>query len=250
MPRRSARIAGLTAVRTSPAVQLESLETDAAVGHHENSPGPNSGRSDEESVRSQKHRKQSKPNVSSLHPSLQFKNVRGRRGALKDIVEMPLDILHEIFMYLTPVEVLSLSRMCKALRRILMTKTAEYVWKQARLNLDDFPDCPDDLNEPQFANFIFSSLCNHHTDTFSAESLHVNIFDRDLICEASAKQLIKEFKKIGKSNRGAQAAWMQEQTDERQRRITHGRLCEEWLEKQDDQRAARLVEIRNRRYEA
>ncbi|KAG6897864.1 hypothetical protein C0992_010002 [Termitomyces sp. T32_za158] len=244
MPRRSARLAGSTAVRTSAAVKLESLETDVAVGHHENSPGPDSERSDE-SVRPHKRRKQSKPrkhskpNASSLHPSLQFKNVRGRRGALKDIVEMPFDILHEIFMYLTPVEVLSLSRMCKALRRILMTKTAEYVWKQARLNLDDFPDCPDDLNEPQFANFIFSSL---------SESLAVT--ERDLICEASANQLVKEFNKIRISDLRAQEAWMEEQKDERQRRITHGRLCERWLRKQDHQRADQLVEIRNRRYEA
>ncbi|KAG6886638.1 hypothetical protein C0992_003030 [Termitomyces sp. T32_za158] len=252
MPRRSARLAGSTAHRTNPAVKLQSLETDAAVGHHESSPGPDSERSDE-SVRPQKRRKQSgrkqsKPNASSLHPSLQFKNVRGRRGALKDIVEMPFDILHEIFMYLTPVEVLSLSRMCKALRRILMTKTAEYVWKQARLNLEDFPDCPDDLNEPQFANFIFSSLCNNYTDTFSAESLHVDVYAPDLICEASANRLIKEFNGI--SDRKAQEAWMEEQKEERQRRITHGRLCEEWLTKQDHQRAEQLVEIRNRRYEA
>ncbi|KAG6835034.1 hypothetical protein H0H93_005457 [Arthromyces matolae] len=89
-----------------------------------------------------------------------FKNVRGRRGALKGIVEMPLDILYESFMYLTSVEVLHLSRTCKALRRILMTKSAECVWKQARYNLDDFPDRLDDLNEPQLAAFVFSALCD------------------------------------------------------------------------------------------
>ncbi|KAG6846916.1 hypothetical protein H0H93_011147 [Arthromyces matolae] len=63
-----------------------------------------------------------------------FKNVRGRRGALKGIVEMPLDILYE----------------------------AECVWKQARWNLDDFPDRLDidDLNEAQLAAFVFSALCD------------------------------------------------------------------------------------------
>ncbi|KAG6895534.1 hypothetical protein C0992_000790 [Termitomyces sp. T32_za158] len=202
MPRASS-----AAVRTNPAADLESLNTDATVENHEILPGTGPERLGYEGcVTPQKCRKQSKPNMSSLHPSLQSKYVRGRRAALKDIVEIPLDILHEIFMYLTPVEILSLSRISKALRRILMTQTAEYVWKQARLNLDDFPDCPDDLNEPQFANLIFAALCD--------------------------------------------VVWIQEQTDERQRQIARGRLCEKWLEKQADERAAELDKIHTRRYKA
>ena len=63
-------------------------------------------------------------------------------------------------MYFAPVEVLALSRMYKALRRILMTKSAEYIWKQARLNLDGFPDCPGDLNEAQYASFVFGAFCD------------------------------------------------------------------------------------------
>ncbi|KAG6895533.1 hypothetical protein C0992_000789 [Termitomyces sp. T32_za158] len=204
MPRRSARLASSAAVRTSPSADLESLNTDATVENHGIS--LDTGPTGQECVRPQKHRKQSKLNVPSLHPSLQPKDVRGRRGALKDIVEMPLDILLEIFMYLTPVEILSLSRACKSLRQILMTKKAGYVWKQARINLDDFPDCPDDLNEPQFANLIFAALCD--------------------------------------------VDWIQEHTDERKRRIAHGRLCERWLEKQADERAAELDKIRTRRYKA
>ncbi|KAG6839428.1 hypothetical protein C0991_002625, partial [Blastosporella zonata] len=95
-----------------------------------------------------KKKRQNKSTQSNFPASLQFKNIRGRRGALKDIVEMPVDVLFEIFMYLNPVEVLHLSRMCKSLRRILMVKSAEFIWRQARLNLEGFPDCPEDLNEP------------------------------------------------------------------------------------------------------
>ena len=63
-------------------------------------------------------------------------------------------------MYLTSVELLALSRMFKALRGILMTKSVRYIWKQARLNLNDFPDCPDDLNEVQFASLVFGTFCD------------------------------------------------------------------------------------------
>ncbi|KAG6876418.1 hypothetical protein C0993_003265, partial [Termitomyces sp. T159_Od127] len=146
------------AVRTSPVA----APANAAIKNRKvKSSRTKPKNKDEEPIRPQKRRKQSTSNTPSLHPSLQLKNVRGRRGALKDIVEMPLEILHEIFMYLTPGELLSLSRMCKALRCILMTKSAENIWKQARLNLDDeLPDCPDDLNEVQFANLIFTPLCD------------------------------------------------------------------------------------------
>ncbi|KAG5339707.1 hypothetical protein C0989_003957 [Termitomyces sp. Mn162] len=49
---------------------------------------------DEEILKPKKKRqKQSKKPSSTV--GREFKNVRGRRGALKAIVEMPLDILHE-----------------------------------------------------------------------------------------------------------------------------------------------------------
>ncbi|KAG6895532.1 hypothetical protein C0992_000788 [Termitomyces sp. T32_za158] len=292
MPRRSTRLASSAAARTCPAAELESLNNDTTV---EISP---TGPSDEGSVRlrPQKRRKQTKPNASTLHPSSQVKNVRGRRGALKDIVEMPLDILLEIFMYLTPVEILSLSRACKSLRRTLMTKTAEYVWKQARLNLDDFPDCPDDLAEPQFANLIFAALCDYcnkakgryfiwsirrcycglcitsqkgliwPSDLPDSRQVYTKypdfrlvlpsidpqtktesvVVDQDhLICRKYAKRLLSDFRKSK-----TQAEWILEHTEERRRRIEHGRLCEKWLEKQADERAAQLDEIRKRRCEA
>ncbi|KAG6852697.1 hypothetical protein C0991_009843 [Blastosporella zonata] len=103
-----------------------------------------------------KKKGQNKSTKSKLPASLQFKNVRGRRGALKDIVEMPVDI----FMHLNPAEVLHLSRTCKSLRHMLMAKSAEFIWRQARLNLEGFPDCPEDLNEPQYACLMFDATCN------------------------------------------------------------------------------------------
>ncbi|KAG6820473.1 hypothetical protein H0H93_016769 [Arthromyces matolae] len=92
-----------------------------------------------------------------------FKNVSGRGGvseALSGIAEMPLDILYETFLYLTSVDILHLSRTSKSLRRVLITNSAQYVWKRARVNFGYFLECPDDLNEAQFAALIFDELCD------------------------------------------------------------------------------------------
>ncbi|KAG6871945.1 hypothetical protein C0995_014666 [Termitomyces sp. Mi166 len=220
MVRRSARLASARPSAVGSDVSAESPNSDAASDNHEDWPEIDSDRSDEEDARPKKRQKRSKSKKSSAHSSLQFKNVRGRRGALKDIVEMPLDVLHEIFMYLTPIEVLSLSRLCKTLRRILMTKSAECIWKQARLNLDDFPDCPNDLNEAQFANLVFGAHCDNIKNV--------------------ARWIIRH-SKLG---------YRKERMKENVEFLSHGRLCEKWLEKQDDKRAAQLEEIRQRRYEA
>jgi len=59
--------------------------------------------------------------------------VRGRRGHLKLMTEMPLDILLEIFSYLQPMDLLHLARATKALRAILMQRSgAASVWKSVR----------------------------------------------------------------------------------------------------------------------
>ncbi|KAG6835068.1 hypothetical protein H0H93_005110, partial [Arthromyces matolae] len=162
MPRRSARLAASSqAIPSNPVVNIAATESSSGASE---SGSPIDEDSDGQHVEPKKKRPKVAPKSSTTTPGVKFKNVRGRRGALKGIVEMPLDILHETFMYLTSADILHLSRTCKALRRLLMTKEAEYVWKQARNNLDDFPECiPDDLNEVQLAAIVFDGLCDDLT---------------------------------------------------------------------------------------
>ncbi|KAG6918018.1 hypothetical protein DXG01_016870 [Tephrocybe rancida] len=137
-PRRSSRLASSTSQKPSTATNRR--PTSPADNDYV-SAGPDYREEEYEDDKPKKKRpkKSTKPKSAA---DMKIKNVRGRRGALKDLVEMPLDILHEIFMYLNPVEVLYLSRMCK-----ILSKSAEFIWRQARLNHDEFPECPDDLNE-------------------------------------------------------------------------------------------------------
>jgi len=58
-----------------------------------------------------------------------YKRVKGKRGHLKMITEMPMDILLEIFCQLEPVDLLHLSRASKSLRGILVANNIEYIWK-------------------------------------------------------------------------------------------------------------------------
>ncbi|RXW20537.1 hypothetical protein EST38_g5336 [Candolleomyces aberdarensis] len=111
--------------------------------------------------------------------------VRGRRGQLKLVVEMPYDILLEIFQYLPPADLLCLAKASRSLRALLLDRSTAYaLWKSVRnesasslkvmrtdlciwpwqafdsLNPSP-PSCPDDLNLPQYANLLFTRTCHY-----------------------------------------------------------------------------------------
>jgi hypothetical protein len=105
-----------------------------------------------------------------------WRRPRGR-GKLKILPEMPMDILFEvsytplardgvhnlnscqIFSYLTPLDILHLSRTTKALRDILMSRSAITIWKSAFTFEPELP-VPPDMSEPEWANLIFSPHCH------------------------------------------------------------------------------------------
>ena len=65
----------------------------------------------------------------------------------------------QIFGHLKPLDLLHLARTTKDLRAILMKRSSISVWKQARSQFDNLPDCPDDLSEPQYAELSFGKAC-------------------------------------------------------------------------------------------
>ncbi|ETW81858.1 hypothetical protein HETIRDRAFT_440111, partial [Heterobasidion irregulare TC 32-1] len=58
---------------------------------------------------------------------------RRRQGRLNKLVSMPLDILYDIFSFLTPADLLRLARLTKPLRTVLMSRNSISVWRSARL---------------------------------------------------------------------------------------------------------------------
>ncbi|RDB21225.1 hypothetical protein Hypma_011758 [Hypsizygus marmoreus] len=84
-----------------------------------------------------------------------------RRGKLRMLPEMPLDILFEIFSRLAPLDLVHLSRTASALRNTLLSRSAVTVWKASFASREpELPPKPNGLNEPQWANLAFSEHCH------------------------------------------------------------------------------------------
>ncbi|EAU92367.2 hypothetical protein CC1G_00586 [Coprinopsis cinerea okayama7 len=83
-----------------------------------------------------------------------------RRGKLATFVNLPLDILHEIFSHLHPYELLKLARTTKDFRRILMHKSSISTWRASFSELHNLPPCPPGMPEPAWANLCFSPHCH------------------------------------------------------------------------------------------
>lgn len=67
--------------------------------------------------------------------------------------------IHKIAANLQPIDLLNLSRSSHGLRNNLMTKRSSIVWQKARQNVPLLPECPKDLNEPEYASLLFDSYC-------------------------------------------------------------------------------------------
>ncbi|KAG9008730.1 hypothetical protein FRB95_000410 [Tulasnella sp. JGI-2019a] len=78
---------------------------------------------------------------------------------LGHIMQMPVDIFAEIASNLTPFCLLTLSRSSKRLRDILISDSSKPIWRAARASIQDLPDCPQDLSEPQYARLMFEGEC-------------------------------------------------------------------------------------------
>ncbi|KAI0797802.1 hypothetical protein C8Q75DRAFT_801719 [Abortiporus biennis] len=87
--------------------------------------------------------------------------VRRRKGCLKNILSMPIDVVHEIFSHLDPSDLLHLARMTKSFRSFLLSKNSIGIWRSARGNIEGLPDCPPYLSEPAYANLLFSPHCHN-----------------------------------------------------------------------------------------
>ncbi|KAH9950645.1 hypothetical protein B0H21DRAFT_722633 [Amylocystis lapponica] len=115
--------------------------------------------------------KRAKIAVKQIFPESVAKIGRGTRNAARRVgstrrnkkhtrpsllLAMPLDILFEIFRYLSPPHLLSLARTSKAFRNTLMTRQAKSIWREARRQSPDgIPECPLDVAEPKWADLIF-----------------------------------------------------------------------------------------------
>ncbi|RDB24270.1 hypothetical protein Hypma_008651 [Hypsizygus marmoreus] len=239
----------------------------------------------QDASRSEPSRKRRRTN-SSYEDDRKKKHVRGRRGALKGLVEMPMDILFEILSHLRSADILRLSWTSKALRGILMSRSSAFVWKTARANVEGLPDCPPFLNEPQYAAFMFDSTC----DYCRRARTQMTIWDFTRCCHKCSadedkfqrpfdirwpgcilnevwviipsvwvnvgKRTYKRFKissvvemreRHDKVHSHAKEQWFVNKKTETSLRKDHFAKCKTWLNEQAEARSQELNEIRQRR---
>ncbi|KIM79606.1 hypothetical protein PILCRDRAFT_549999 [Piloderma croceum F 1598] len=221
-------------------------------------------------------KKRKKTGASSRNTGQSGKNVKGRRGRLRALPEMPLDILYEIFGHLRPYDILRLSRTTKALRGILMTRSATSVWKDARSNIEGLPDCPQDLTEPQYAGLAFDPFChlcgapNVHTILWACRlrscqkcinSMFTGLSDAMYRVEISAGGLVRARAmlpfgqvKIGKYSQCQDRPRLDQFVEERTESVVmltqHANLCESWHQNMSMDRQEQLQDLKERRKEA
>ncbi|EGO01220.1 hypothetical protein SERLA73DRAFT_134513 [Serpula lacrymans var. lacrymans S7.3] len=71
------------------------------------------------------------------------------------------DVIFHLCTFLHPMDLLNLARTSKPFRQLLMSKSSAFIWKFSRLQVEDMPQCPPDLNEPQYANLAFGLYCQN-----------------------------------------------------------------------------------------
>ncbi|KAG9019068.1 hypothetical protein FRB90_006811 [Tulasnella sp. 427] len=106
----------------------------------------------------------------------------GRGGKLRDLMNMPVDIFTEVCSYLDPYDLRRLAVTSKRLWDILMTKESQPIWKMALDAISELPQCPRDLNEPQYVCLLYSSEC--HTIGCRGRGTKVDWYHRVRFCAA------------------------------------------------------------------
>ncbi|KAI0768923.1 hypothetical protein BC629DRAFT_805936 [Irpex lacteus] len=83
-----------------------------------------------------------------------------RRGKLRQMLDMPLDVVMEICSHLFPKDLLNLARTSKSLRTFFMSRSSQHMWKAACSSVPGLPSCPPDLSEPAYVNLLFDTHCH------------------------------------------------------------------------------------------
>ncbi|KAI0784953.1 hypothetical protein C8Q75DRAFT_776872 [Abortiporus biennis] len=111
--------------------------------------------------KSRRRNQDSNPNDAAL-PVGRRQVLRGsRRGFnLEQLLQLPFNILFELFGHMKPMDLLNLARTSKDFRALLMSRSSGPFWRSARSNLAGLPDCPTFLSEPAYANLVFTSHCH------------------------------------------------------------------------------------------
>ncbi|OJA13349.1 hypothetical protein AZE42_04511 [Rhizopogon vesiculosus] len=147
--RSASRLAG-----NDPSIMDLKMVAPAASGDHSDEEDSDSANRAPSCIKGA--RKRSRKSADDAKPSKKSK----QRGRLDLMPTMNLDILFHILSFLHPMDLVNLSRTSRNFRNLLLQRSSAAAWKVARLQVDDLPDCPPDMSEPQYANLVFYPHCH------------------------------------------------------------------------------------------
>ncbi|CAA7263589.1 unnamed protein product [Cyclocybe aegerita] len=83
-----------------------------------------------------------------------------RIGALKLFLDLPLDVIFEAISYLSPADVLTLTRVSREFRSLFLSRSSSLaIWRRVVVQVPGLPPCPEDLDEPQYASLVYDKFC-------------------------------------------------------------------------------------------
>ncbi|KAF8671659.1 hypothetical protein RHS04_08153 [Rhizoctonia solani] len=87
-------------------------------------------------------------------------NSNHAQGGLGSLVALPVEVLVQILTYLQPAELMTLARLSKQLRTMLMDPNSRFIWQKVISNFPGLPPCPRDVSEPKYVSLLFSETCS------------------------------------------------------------------------------------------
>ncbi|KAL0945966.1 hypothetical protein HGRIS_012244 [Hohenbuehelia grisea] len=89
------------------------------------------------------------------------------RGHLAKLLDVSMDIVVEVYLYLDPVELIYISRASKRLRRFLMLRSSRFIWRQSLLREGLSQTFPFGMIEPYYASIALHPECTFCKSHFS-----------------------------------------------------------------------------------
>ncbi|KAL1659196.1 hypothetical protein GGF50DRAFT_107843 [Schizophyllum commune] len=101
---------------------------------------------------------------SRRRPVLKAGRRENLRGKLVRLMQMPVEMVYEVFQHLNPPDLLNVARTNKGMRGILLNPNAQFVWTEARKHVQA-PPPPAGRPEHRWASLLFEKqkcrICNH-----------------------------------------------------------------------------------------
>ncbi|KAF8156868.1 hypothetical protein B0H34DRAFT_710942 [Crassisporium funariophilum] len=83
------------------------------------------------------------------------KSIPNRSSDLQIVLDLPMELIFEIFERLHPVDLYNFVRTTKGLRQMLLSRKAESIWSESFLRHPDIPACPADVSFPEWTSLLF-----------------------------------------------------------------------------------------------